>query len=268
MPTMATAYNTGLPVSISGITTNDHGRHAAQPSSIIRRRPTRSHRRGRDRDGRDARQPAQHADRPDEVARIAQVGVGVSGQIGVGHVDEGKRRPARCPRPGAISRRCRRSTSASGALGTRSRAFSSANTGVSSMLSRTYRAMHDQHRADQERQPPSPLHERGAVFADGEVHDQEGQAAQHRRGAAAEQGEHAVPAAFAGGRVLGAQQRRPGPFDRRRRTPAAAAARSGSAAPPPRWTRCWAPGPRSRSTRAMISSVATSVFLRPSRSPK
>ena len=44
MPTIATAYNTGLPVSTSGITPNDHARHPAHPSNIIRRRPTRSHR--------------------------------------------------------------------------------------------------------------------------------------------------------------------------------------------------------------------------------
>ena len=44
MPTIATAYKTGLPVSINGITTNDHGRQPAHPTSIIRRRPTRSHR--------------------------------------------------------------------------------------------------------------------------------------------------------------------------------------------------------------------------------
>ena len=44
MPTIATAYKTGLPVSISGITTNAHGRQPAQPTSINRRRPTRSDR--------------------------------------------------------------------------------------------------------------------------------------------------------------------------------------------------------------------------------
>ncbi len=70
----------------------------------------------------------------------------------------------------------------------------------------------DQARADQERYPPPPLHERGAVFADGEVHAQKRQARQHRRGSAAEQGEHPVPAAFALGGVFGAQQGRARPF--------------------------------------------------------
>ncbi len=44
MPTMATAYNAGLRVSISGITTSAHGMHAVQPTNIKRRRPTRSDR--------------------------------------------------------------------------------------------------------------------------------------------------------------------------------------------------------------------------------
>ena len=44
VPTIATAYNTGLPVLINGSTTNDHGTQAPHPTSIIRRRPTRSHR--------------------------------------------------------------------------------------------------------------------------------------------------------------------------------------------------------------------------------
>jgi hypothetical protein len=45
------------------------------------------------------------------------------------------------PAARAISRHCSRNTSASGALGTTLRAFSSENTGVSSTLSRTYRPM-------------------------------------------------------------------------------------------------------------------------------
>ena len=42
MPTMATPYPMGLPVPINGITNSDHGRQAANPISMIRRRPKRS----------------------------------------------------------------------------------------------------------------------------------------------------------------------------------------------------------------------------------
>src|SRR6185437_10841258 len=42
IPTIATPYRIGFPVSNNGITTNDHVTQPAQPHNIIRRRPTRS----------------------------------------------------------------------------------------------------------------------------------------------------------------------------------------------------------------------------------
>ena len=71
---------------------------------------------------------------------------------------------------------------------------------------------HDQRGTDQERNAPAPLQERRAVFADRVIHAEKGQAGQHGRGAPADQGEHAVPAAFVGWCVFGTEQRRAGPF--------------------------------------------------------
>jgi hypothetical protein len=50
------------------------------------------------------------------------------------------------------------------------------------------------------------------AFPDGDAHAQKGQAGQHQRNAAADRREHAVKAAFGGGRRFGAQYGRPRPF--------------------------------------------------------
>lgn len=43
IPTIATAYPMGLPVFNNGITRNDHSRQQVHPTSMMRRRPSRSH---------------------------------------------------------------------------------------------------------------------------------------------------------------------------------------------------------------------------------
>ena len=186
----------------------------------MRRRPTRSHRVADKRDGRDAGQPAQRADGPDEVARITQMRSGRTWQEGVAHVDEAEGRPGCCPP-------ARSDLTALQTQHLRERRFGHQ---VAGLLRGEHRGLvdvephiqgdRDQPGADQERHPPSPLHERGAVLADGEVHAEEGQAAEHPRGAAAEQGEHAIPAAFAGG-AYSALSSADRPIRRRRRILAA-----------------------------------------------
>jgi hypothetical protein len=129
--------------------------------------------------------------------------VGVRGQIGTDHVTEGhEAEDAACGQgdftalqPQQLCQRC---------LGYQAAGFLLGEHWGLIDVEPHIQPNTDQRGADQERQTPAPLHERGAVLTDGVVHTQECQAGQYEPGAGTGHGECAIAAAFGSGRIFGA----------------------------------------------------------------